>query len=198
MHPPTTTFPTQHPPTSSTLPAFQSALDCKMWWGRQAGGNMGAECWGGMLLSGKYVLIKKKTSVVSVLEGFLLGDMGAGWMAEQADYRAVSQCWLVGRKCQRVLSLTDGIFRGHLFTGQHPIWEELQETQWPFSHSAFSLNIFQIVWAECGRNSAAQSVWPPSWRESLIDSFRPTLVMSLACSCCSECILKHLRVTFCL
>lgn len=59
-----------------------------------------------------------------------------------------------------------------------------------FSHLVFLLNIFQIVWAVWSRNSAAQSVWPASWRESLIDSFRPTLAMSLACSCCSECIFK--------
>lgn len=59
-------------------------------------------------------------------KGLSLGDMGAGWMAEQTDYRAVSQCWLVGKKCQRVLSLNDSIFRGHL------VLERLQETQWPF------------------------------------------------------------------
>lgn len=53
-------LPTLHPPASSTLPAFRSAQVCKMWWGRQAGGNMGPECWGELLLSGKYVLIKKK------------------------------------------------------------------------------------------------------------------------------------------
>lgn len=82
------------------------------------------------MLSGKYVLIKK-TFVVSVLEGFLLGDMGSGWMAEQTD-GAVSQCWLVGKKCHRVLSLTDSIFRGHLDLGKHPVLDRLQETQWPF------------------------------------------------------------------
>lgn len=59
-----------------------------------------------------------------------------------------------------------------------------------FSRLLFLLNIFQIVWAVWSRNSTAQSVWPASWRESLIDSFRPTLVMSLACSCCSDCIFK--------
>lgn len=59
-------------------------------------------------------------------KGFSLGDMGAGWMAEQTDYRAVSQCWLVGKKCQRVLSLNDSILRGHL------VLERLQEAQWPF------------------------------------------------------------------
>lgn len=84
------------------------------------------------MLSGKYVLIKKKKNLVSVSEGFLLGDTGPGWMAEQTDYRAVSQCRLVGKKCQRVLSLTDSIFRGHLDTRQHPVSERLQETQQPF------------------------------------------------------------------
>lgn len=62
----------------------------------------------------------------------MLGDMGAGWMAEQTDYRAVSQCWPVGKKCQKVLSLTDSLFRGHLDKGQHPVLGRLQGTQWPF------------------------------------------------------------------
>lgn len=59
-----------------------------------------------------------------------------------------------------------------------------------FSHFVFLLNFFQIMWAVWSRNSTAQSGWPASWRESLMDSFGPTLVMGLACSCCSECIFE--------
>ena len=45
------------------------------------GGNMAVErCGGGglLLLTGKILLIKKKTSLVSVSEGFLLCGMDAG------------------------------------------------------------------------------------------------------------------------
>lgn len=77
----------------------------------------------GLLLTGEILLIKK-TSLVSVSQGFLLCGTGPGQMDGWKDYEAVSQCQLAGRKCQRALSLTDSICRGRGDTGRHQLRDE--------------------------------------------------------------------------
>lgn len=102
-----------------------------------------------------------------------------GW----TDYEAVSQCSLAGRKCQRALSLTDGICRGRGDTGQHqPSFKGCREHNGLFTCNALTEHFTESVGCITKEQHCLVGVcgFGQHPRESLIDSFRPTLVMSLA------------------
>lgn len=72
-----------------------------------------------MLLKGEILLINKKSLLLSVSEGSLLGGMDAESMDGWTDYETVSQYWPEGEKCQRAQSLSDSKCRGRGDAAQH-------------------------------------------------------------------------------